>query len=180
MPDSIWDSTLAAFRDRLASVESVPAGASTAAVTGALGLGLLVKVLEIASRRGAEVAPLLARARELSGKLSQLADDDIAAYRQRSRAMIEVPLKIARGAAAGFALCEEARGLVHKAIAPDLITAATLLDAVVQSTVLTVESNLEQLPSGDPYREEVTAEARLLLQKCVTLTRPWPRFREDR
>jgi formiminotetrahydrofolate cyclodeaminase len=170
MPDSIWNSTLAAFRDRLASAESVPAGVSTAAVAAVLGLGLLMKVLEIASRRGAEVSPLLEQARELSGKLSQLADDDIAAYRERSRAIIEVPLNIARGAAAGFGLCEKARGLVHKAIAPDLSTAATILAAAAQATLLTVADNVQRLPDDDPYRVKVRTE--------VTQLSLW--IREDR
>ena len=49
--DSIWTNTLAAFRDRLGSLESVPAGVSAAAVSATLGLGLLTKVLEVARKR---------------------------------------------------------------------------------------------------------------------------------
>jgi formiminotetrahydrofolate cyclodeaminase len=172
MPDSIWESTLAGFRDRLASLESVPAGVSTAAVTGCFALGLLIKVLKIASRRGNEVAGLVSEAGQLSEELSQLADDDIAAYRERSRAMIKVPLRTARAGVSGVLLCERATPFVHSAIAPDLVTAAKLLAAVVQSTIGTVEANLEQLTAGDPFREEVSAEARQLLQRCESIKLP--------
>jgi formiminotetrahydrofolate cyclodeaminase len=186
MQDSIWDSTLAAFRDRLATVESVPAGVSTAGVGAAFALGLLTKVLKIASKRKdfqgdrLFVAALIEDATDESANLSRLAEQDIAAFRQRSPAVIEVPLNIVRGAARGVAICEKARSLVHAAVAPDLEAASTLLAAAARAALFSLEANLEQLPAGDPYREQVTAEARHLLQKCETLMPPCPRFRADR
>jgi formiminotetrahydrofolate cyclodeaminase len=176
MPDSIWDSTLAQFRDRLASVESVPAGVSTAAVSAAFAIGLLTKVLKIASRRKdfsgdrSLVTALLDQAQEASQTLSRLADRDILAYRERSRHMITVPIDVARAAAVGLALCDQAKPLVHALLAPDLGTAEELLTAAVRSTLLTVTSNLQQLPEDDAYRIEVTAELTLLS----------PPFRADR
>jgi len=189
MRDSIWTATLAAFRDRLASLEPVPAGVSAAAVTAIFGFGLLTKVLLVASGRKdfagdrELVASLLDDARNKSELLSQLADEDIEAFhqyldclRQKTpvdaaiRMAIEVPLKVARTAACGVDLCKAATGLIHAFVAPDLGTAAALLTAAVQSTLLTVKSNLQQLPPGDPYRVEVTAE----------LTRLSLRFRADR
>jgi formiminotetrahydrofolate cyclodeaminase len=189
MPDSIWTATLASFRDRLASLEPVPAGVSTAAVSAIFGLGLLTKVLLVASRRKdfagdrELVGNLLDDARNKSETLSQLADEDIQAFHQyldclrqkkpidaAIRKAIDVPLQVARIAASGRDLCEAATGLIHADVAPDLGTAAALLTAAVQSTLLTVKSNLQQLPDGDPYRVEVTAE----------LTRLSLRFRADR
>jgi methenyltetrahydrofolate cyclohydrolase len=189
MPDSIWTATLAAFRDRLASLEPVPAGVSAAAVSAIFGLGLLTKVLLVASRRKdfagdrELVGKLLADARSNSEILSRLADEDIQAFhqyldcvRQKTpvdaaiRKAIEVPLNVARTAASGVDLCEAAAGLIHAVVAPDLGTATALLTAAVQSTLLTVKSNLQQLLDGDPYRIEVTAE----------LTRLSQRFRADR
>lgn len=176
--DSIWSGTLGSFRDRLASVESVPAGVSTAAISAVFGLGLLTKALAIASKRKdfqgdrQMVAALLDEARTQSQILSKCADEDIAGFHQRSRAVIEVPLQIARAAATGVELCARAVEFVHAAVAPDLSTGATLLAAALRSTLFSLEANLEQLPSGDPYREEVSAEARQLLQKCEPLKLP--------
>ena len=176
MPDSVWDSTLAQFRDRLAGVESVPAGVSTAAVSAAFALSLLEKVLAIAARRKsfsgdrAFVESLIAQAREQALQLSRLADRDIVAYRERSREMLTVPMDVAGAAVEGLALCDQAKPLVHALLAPDVKTAAALLTAAVQSTLLTADFNLRQLPEDDPYREELTDKLRPL----------WQRFREDR
>ena len=176
MPDSIWDSTLAQFRDRLAGMESVPAGVSTAAVSAAFALSLLEKVLAIASKRkkfsgDRKVAEsLIVQAREQALYLSRLADRDVIAYRARSHEMIAVPIDVARAAIHGLALCNEAKPLLDALLAPDLETAAALLTAAVKSALLTVDFNLQQLPEDDPYRAEATAE----------FTPLWQRFRADR
>jgi formiminotetrahydrofolate cyclodeaminase len=178
MSDSIWDITLASFRDRMASHEPVPAGVTAAAVSATLALALLSKVLQVTLRHKnftgdpEHVSALLEDGRNLSGILEQLADDDVAAFRDyldcvRSkqptgsalRKTIEVPLNVARAAFAGITLCEKSAGHVHQVVAPDLGVASALLAGAVQSTLVTLKSNLEQLPSGDPYRKEVNAEA---------------------
>lgn len=183
MPDSIWTAPLATFRDRVAGLEPVPAGVSAAAVTASLGLGLLMKVLEIASKRKdfagdrKLVANLLHEARNKSQILAHLADEDIAAFRQyldclrqkestdaAIRKAIAIPLGIARAASSGIKLCQQATGLVHKFVAPDLSTASALLSAAVRSTLTTVESNVEQLPEADPYRLQVAAEMRQIAE----------------
>lgn len=184
MSDSIWTGTLAAFRDRLAGLEPVPAGVSAAAVTASLGLALLNKVLEIAAKRkdfagDHELAEsLLHEERNQSQLLAHLADRDIAAYRQyldarkrgesteaALRKTVEVPWSVARAAALGLALCEQAAGLIHAAVAPDLATAKNLLTAGARSALTTVTANLEQLAPGDPFRLEMTAQVRELLRK---------------
>jgi formiminotetrahydrofolate cyclodeaminase len=183
MPDSIWTAPLATFRDRVASIDPVPAGVSAAAVTATLGLALLSKVVEIATKRKdfsgdrELAATLLHQARNQSQILVQLAEEDIAVYRRyldavrhkesiepARRKTIEIPLAIARTAASGGALCEQAGGLIHAALAPDLVTARALLRAAVESTLSTVKANLEQLPSNDPYGEEARVELRELLK----------------
>jgi formiminotetrahydrofolate cyclodeaminase len=148
MPDSIWDSTLAAYRDRLASTESVPAGVSTAAVAATFALGLLIKSVEIASRRKdfagdrALATRLLDQAQDLRAILSRCADEDIEAYRTKSPAAIDgVPLAVARAAASGLELCEAAEALVHAAVAPDLLTASELLGAAQRAALVTLDSN---------------------------------------
>jgi len=177
--DSIWAGTLAAFRDRVGGLDPVPAGVSAAAVSGTLGLGLLTKVLEIASKRKDFVGDrdlaraLLTDARRLSETLSRLADEDIAAFHEyldclrrqqptdgAMRQAIEVPLNVARAAASGLDLCDQAKDLVHAFVAPDLGAASTLLAATVSASLLSANFNIQQLPEGDPYRIEVTSEIR--------------------
>lgn len=186
MNDSIWDSTLAQFRDRLSSLESVPAGVSTSAASAVFALGLLAKVLKIASKRKdflgdrALADELIDQAHGQSEILATCADQDIIAYRQRSPDIIEIPLKTARAAAYGLELCRKARALVHRAVMPDLDAAATLLAGAARATLYSLEANLEQLPSQDLHRNAVTIAARELLRLIDTATLPSPRFREDR
>jgi formiminotetrahydrofolate cyclodeaminase len=172
MSDSIWESTLAQFRDRLVGTESVPAGVSTAAVSAAFALSLLGKVVAIAAKRknflgGRKVAEsLIAQAREQALNLSRLADRDVIAYRARSHEMIAVPIDVARASAEALALCDQARPLLPAILEPDLGTAAALLTAAVRSTLLTADFNLQKLPEDDPYRAEATAELTLLSRCC--------------
>jgi formiminotetrahydrofolate cyclodeaminase len=183
MSDSIWSATLASFRDRVAGLEPVPAGVSAAAVSATLGLGLLTKVLDIASQRKdftgdrEFVGTMLEDVHHKSQMLEALADEDIVAFRDyldclrrkestdsAIRKAIEIPLDVARAAASGIQLCEQAKGLVHAFVAPDLATASALLSAAVRSTLRTVEFNVEQLKETDPYRLEVAAEMRRLAE----------------
>ncbi len=178
MSDSIWSATLEQFRDRVASIEPVPAGVTAVAVSATLALALLSKVLQV-TRKHREFAgdpeligALLDAARETSRTLSQLADDDVAAFQEyldclrrkqptgaAIRKTIEVPLNVARVAASGIALCEKASGHIHAVVAPDLGIAAGLLAGAVRSTLITVEANLQQLPETDPFRIDAAAEA---------------------
>jgi formiminotetrahydrofolate cyclodeaminase len=179
MSDSIWTAALATFRDRVASPEPVPAGVSAAAVSATFGLGLLSKVLQIASRRKdfagdrELVDRLLGEAQNKSQTLARLADEDILAFHQyldclrrkestgaAMRKAIEVPLSVARTAADGLPLCEKARGLIHAFVASDLAAAIELLTGAIRASLGTVEFNLQQLPGDDPYRVEAAAEVR--------------------
>ncbi len=181
MSDSIWAATLATFRDRVASVEPVPAGVTAAAVSATLAFALLSKVLQVTRKHKdfdgdpGLVGTLLEDARNKSQTLSKLADDDVAAFQEyldclrrkqptgaAIRKTIEVPLNVARVASDGITLCEKASGHVHAVVAPDLGIAAGLLAGAVRCTLLTVNANLQQLPETDPYRVEVATEARQL------------------
>jgi formiminotetrahydrofolate cyclodeaminase len=184
MSDSIWDTTLASFRDRVASHDPVPAGVTATAVSAVLALALIAKVLQVTLRHKdftgdrELVSALLDDARNLFGILEHLADDDVAAFQEylncvhagqpsdsALRKTIDVPLNVARSATLGIALCETSAGHVHAVVAPDLGVAAAMLEGAVQSALVTLKSNLEHLPSDDPYRNEVTAEASRLAAK---------------
>jgi formiminotetrahydrofolate cyclodeaminase len=178
MPDSIWTTTLEQFRDRMASHEPVPAGVTATAVSAVLALALLAKVLQVTLRHKdftgdrELVSALLDDARNLFGILSGLADDDVAAFQDyldclrrhqptgaALRKTIDVPLNVARSASLGVGLCETSAGHVHAVVAPDLRIATDLLEGAVRSALVTMKSNLQKLPSDDPYRNAVTAEA---------------------
>lgn len=186
---SIWTGGLATFRDRIAGLDPVPAGVSAAAVSATFGLGLLTKVLAIASKRKdfagdrALVDKLIHEANNKSQVLAQLADSDIAAFRQyldcvrrkestdaAIRRAIEIPLQVARTAEASLPLCEQAGSLIHAFVAADLGAAVALLTGAIRASLGSVEFNLQQLPEDDPYRVEVAAE----------LKRLWQPFRSDR
>ena len=88
MADSIWSATLEQFRDRVASIEPVPAGVTAVAVSATFALALLSKVL-LVTRKHKDftgdpklIGALLDRAQETSQTLSQLADDDVAAFQE--------------------------------------------------------------------------------------------------
>jgi len=174
--NGIWDATLESFRESVASAEPAPAGVSVSAVSATLGVSLLQKVLEIVAKRKsfagdlAHLASLRQAARNESERLSQYANDDIAAYRaymearrlktaaigtgeaetvRALRDVVEVPLKAARSALSGLDLCADAAGLVHGAIAADLGTAAILLAGAVRAMLLSAEVNLRQLPDRE-------------------------------
>jgi formiminotetrahydrofolate cyclodeaminase len=182
MSDSVWTSTLEGFRDRIASNEPAPAGVAVAAVSSALALALLSKVLQVTRNRkdfagdADLIGQLLAASLSTYQTLSRLADDDVAAFRefmacskdpaasaeQRDaslRSAINVPLDVARTATFGISLCEKAKGHIHSALAPDLGIAAGLLAGAVRATLLTVNSNLEHLPEHHRFRIEASAEA---------------------
>jgi formiminotetrahydrofolate cyclodeaminase len=177
MNASIWPATLRTFCDEVAGTNPAPAAVAVSAVAANLGLGLLIKVLEITGRRKSfagdsqKLRDLIDKARRESEQLRSLADEDIAAVRQYvgsrnpadARNAIEVPLRAARAAVSGLDLCAEAamvQGLTQGLLAADLGAATLLLSAAVRAILLSVVSNLRQLPPEDPYSAEVMIEQR--------------------
>lgn len=145
---SVWTETLASFCDNLAASRPAPAGVAAAAVSGCLGLALLMKVLEI---RGLP-SELIDAAKRESQILAQAADDDIEAVSQLLQAhdaqpAIEVPLRAARAAVAGLELCAGAAESVRGLIAADLGASAALLAGAARAILLCVEFNLSRAPS---------------------------------
>ncbi len=190
MNASIWPATLASFCDEVAGTNPAPAAVAVSAVTANLGLGLLIKVLEITGNRKSfagdaqKLRALIDAARRESEQLRNAADEDIAAVRQYvgsrnpadARNAIEVPLRAARAAVAGLDLCAEAAdvipGLAQGLLAADLGAATLLLSAAVRAILLSVDSNLRSLPSEDPYRAAAAMEQRDLEDRTAHLWDP--------
>ena len=179
MAESLWTSTLAEFRDQLASKDPVPAGVSLAAVSASLGLSLLTKVLDITGNRRdfkgdpAKIDEWVAAARTASCTLQRCADEDVVAFASYMasrrtpneaaalRKAIETPLAAARAAALGLKLGAEAAVVTPASIAPDLRTVTLLLAAAVHAILLSVESNALYLTDPE-LRDEIAREVEIL------------------
>jgi methenyltetrahydrofolate cyclohydrolase len=184
MMSGIWKATLESFRESVASAEPAPAGVSVSAVSATLGISLLQKVLEIVAKRKTfagdrgRLASLRQAADNESERLTQCADEDVAAYRaylearrlrtadaETARALREVnetPLKAARSALLGLDLCADAAGIVNGAVAADLGTAAILLAGAIRAMLLSVDANLRQQPD-----RETSVECREIEEKAL-------------
>ena len=150
MDESIWRKPLDSLYEDLAAPKPAPAGITAAAVSGRLGLGLLIKVLEIAGRRKSfagdrdKLAGWIEAARREADKLAEAADEDIFADGSRRRS--EIPMKAARAAESGLAICAEARGVATGAIAADLEVADRLLAAARAAILLCADANAQTRP----------------------------------
>lgn len=191
MPTRVTDSTLEQFRQAAAGQQPTPAGVAIAAVSAGFALGLVAKVLAIVGRRNpapestARLEPLAAAAHSASQRMSQLAEDDIAAFegyltarrlpqstqserekRQQSidstvRRAIDLPLAAAQEAAAGLQLCREVSDFTPPALVADVGVAAALLASALRGFLLCAQSNVRQLaPDAASYRERVAAETK--------------------
>jgi formiminotetrahydrofolate cyclodeaminase len=186
MEDSLWTTTLAAFREKASGADPVPAGVAISAVTASLALALLVKVLTIASKRKnftgdrQRINALLDAARAESARLTYLADDDIEAFNQYMacarrgeeltaavRKAIEVPLDCARSAVHGLGLCAETAGMVQGLTAADIGAAAALLSGTARAMLLSVAANIRELCTDPHLADATTAACRELEREAV-------------
>ena len=180
---SLWELSAGELLTRAASGDPTPGGGSVAAITGALGLGLVCMALEVTARRedaGPEVGTLLERTRALLNALKAHPDADVAAFegymaalalpktdadqkarrkeavQQAASTATAAPLDAARELLSGLKLAEQAARLAHRSIVSDVGAGAHLLSAALQATLLNVDINLGSLPSE--AREAAQAE----------------------
>jgi len=197
---SIWPGTLESFCDSVAAVQPMPASVTAAAVTARIGLGLLIKALEISGKRGdfsgehRRLAALIEGARRESVRQTQAADDDVVAYQRymdclrlpkvtseqrdqrklavdaAARKTIDVPMSAARSAVAGLELCAEATAMVNVRVSAELGGAACLLAGAVRAMLLCVDSNARHLRSDPHYHTRLTVERQDLENRALQLT----------
>jgi len=186
MEDSLWTTTLAAFRERASGTDPVPASVAISAVTASLALALLAKVLTIVSKRKnftgdrQRLNELLDAARAESARLTQLADDDIEAFNQYMecvrrgkeltaavRRAIEVPMDCARSAVRGVGLCAQSAGMVEGLTAADIGAAAALLSGTARAMLLSVDANVRELCTNPRFADATTAECRDLEREAL-------------
>jgi formiminotetrahydrofolate cyclodeaminase len=188
METSIWSTTLAEFRERASGTDPVPAGVSICAVSASLALALLTKVLEISRKRKSftgepeQTTRLIEGAQRESVRLTHLADEDALVFKrymecvrskqstdEAMRDAIRVPMEAVRSAARGVALCRESAASCSRGLtASDLGIATALLSGAGQAMLLSVESNLQLLPSDDTFANEILAELPALKNRLAT------------
>ncbi len=172
----VWDLSARELLERTASDAPTPGGGSVSAVTGALGLGLVVMALEISARHknaAPDLPDLLERARTLLARLPAHADADVrafegymaalalrkasdgerearrAAMQAAARAASDAPLASARDLLGGLILAREAAPLSHAHVVSDVGAGAELLLGALRASLLTVDINLGALPDAE-------------------------------
>ena len=170
---------LTEFVDVLASDSPAPGGGSAAALTGALGAGLVVMVakLTIGKKKYAEHDALMKEiakeAEDLTNKLTEYVDKDTAAYNAvsavfsmpkntdeekaaRSKAMQDalkyaskVPFEVMELCLAALKTAEKAVGTSNQNAASDLGVAALNLNAGINGAWLNVQINIAGIKDED-------------------------------
>jgi formiminotetrahydrofolate cyclodeaminase len=189
---TLWDASLAAFRDRTASAEPTPGGGSVACVAAALGAGLLVMAGEITNKASptAELEAWLRDARALIASLAEQADDDVAFF-ERYLSALRLPKateeerttrkEALRGAALeataaplgasadmtrALELGVDLAKLAKKSVMSDVLAGADLLEGSIRASLRNVDANLAALGDG-PERDAAARQRDALLERAA-------------
>ncbi len=192
MSDTLLETTISQFLDRLASSAPTPGGGSVAALTGAMAAGLITMVCDLTIGKKqyaefeAEAKAIRERAEAYRAELQHLAQADIDVFNQLSavyklprtteadaasrRAAIqtvmrhatEIPLRTARAAAALLPLCAPLARYGNRTAVTDVAAAALLIRAAVPAALINVESNLTVI-EDQIFAREARAQAEDLL-----------------
>ena len=198
LPPSFRDLTLAAFGERLASVDPVPGGGSASAVAASLAGSLVAMVATLSQGRPkyADHAALheaaIPAARRLATDLLDIADEDAQAYaacafalklpreafadkefrdrqvRETARVAAEVPLRCVERCREVLVLAEALSGRSNVNASSDLRVAALLAEAAGHGAAENVLVNLP-LIGVDDWTKAAEARVRDLLREIVTL-----------
>lgn len=186
-PTSVWDMSLAAFRDAI-ETRSMPGCGAAAAASAGFGLALMLKGLRISESKAPDVqrAALIERADALLEELGRYADEDIEAFDaymaalrgprdsaregiRRDQAIERAALQANRIPLATAQLCRDALELTVAALPltaanlhSDTIAGGLLLHSGLSGVLLNVDANIESLP--DAAQREAAARSRKSLQ----------------
>jgi len=159
-----------AFLQALAQARPDPGGGAAAAHSAALGLALLLKVLQLEHRRrppennaGDPWPDLLARVRAVAASLLRLQAEDVAAYARLARARtqgdpdklaaaleeaVACPLRIMQQAQEGLALMTRGGAACAPHLVADLLVACELLGAAFRGAHHIARANLPLMPQA--------------------------------
>lgn len=176
MSESLWELSARELLDRTASSAPTPGGGSIAAVTGALGLGLVIMALEVTADPALDEP--LAEARQVLTEVTRGADADVAdfgalmaAYGMpkdaagRAEAITAAtltatrsPLSLVAGCVRGIELADRVEPLVKRDIRSDVIAGRDILRGAVGAALGTVDINLRALErASSPEAPELRA-----------------------
>jgi methenyltetrahydrofolate cyclohydrolase len=173
---AVRDQTVGEYLAALASTAAVPGGGSAAALAAAMGAALVSMVAKLSARKAATVKDrevltgLVEELDRIAGRLLELSQDDIDAYRavieaRKSGAQgdalarayesaAEVPLETATVAARGIALVPEVSKRAWEMVASDLAVASELLETGFGGALGNVAINLPELQGDAAVRIE--------------------------
>lgn len=186
-----------AFLEALAQARPDPGGGAAAAHSGALGVALLVKVVQLELRRqgplrkpGFSWRGLLARVRLASAALLKLQEEDVRAYGKLTQARasrdpgelaaaleeaVACPLRIMQQAQEGLAMMAQAGAGCALHLVSDLLVAGELLGAAFRGAHHIARANLPLMPPDS--RRAVWDQA--LSHTLETLEAEWQSVRAE-
>lgn len=175
---------LSSYLEDLADRKITPGGGSASSLTGAIGAGLNLMVINFtASSSGDEVTSkelIVLREEQLKcmEKLSSLVDEDCKAFRSLMAVLKEkkdaqeeykqaakVPLEVCRQVRTSIAITNELVEMAKKTIASDVGCAASILKSAFHAASINVRINLKYI-SDVGFTQEVEEEL-LLMQNEV-------------
>ncbi len=147
--------SISSYCDALARAVPTPGGGSSAALVGALGVGLLEMGMGYSSFSNAHLKQI----RKIRMHFMKLVDEDAQAYRgvvrtwkkgasQKKKALVratEVPLEICQLCQEGLRLAERWQSQVRPTLKNDWITGEVFLRTAFKASSLNVRENLKQL-----------------------------------
>ena len=209
MAETLSELRLDAFLERLSSRAPTPGGGSASALAGATGAALLHMVLELTAGRpdapdDETLAELRGAAAIWRSELLALVEADAAAYEAvvaarrlprgtereaetrrvqltgAAREATQVPLDIARRAAAVLDLAERIARIGNRNAISDVGVAALLAASAVRGAALNVRINLPSLADDEPLRGEASVELDRLLESVARRERAVSAVVEER
>ncbi|MDD5115768.1 MAG: cyclodeaminase/cyclohydrolase family protein [Candidatus Omnitrophica bacterium] len=143
---------LSKYLDDLSARVSAPGGGSAAALTAAMGAGLIAMMVNFTLGKPgygafeAELKKTLAKSERLRNDFLDLVDLDVVAYRSRDmRKALDVPLMLARLCCEAAKLCPPLLKKGNPNLITDLAIAAIFFEAAFISACFNVEINLKSL-----------------------------------
>lgn len=140
------------YLDDLAAKLPAPGGGSAAALSGALGAGLISMVVNFTvgkpryAKYEEELQKILSRSESLRNELLGLVDLDVVAYKSRNiRDALDVPFMVCRLCFEGAKLCLPLITKGNINLISDVAVAAILLEAGFSAAYFNVEINLKAL-----------------------------------